>query len=287
MSNVDRDNYIRDLWQDSSFPGSFTGIATFQKNLESEKKIKISQRHLKNILSFLPSYLQNITYNKKFLRREYFVHGWNKLWQMDLAEMKPTNGYRYIFVLVEVYTLFTVTKCLINKRSNTIEKVLKSVIDKYGKPESIETDAGGEFLGLKSYLKEMGINFNIKKPPIKCAYAESMIYHLKRKIYIEMRLKHTTHWEELVEAITMSMNKAKHQSIGNLSPIDLTSKEKAVQIDIATNYKNIPQYHEIFFKEKKELDKSSLKVGDFVYVAVPMQTKGFEVKVILPNLVKN
>ena len=56
--------------------------------------------------------------------------------------MKASNGFRYIFLLVDVYTLFMVATALDNKRSETIEKEISKVFAKYGKPENFETDEG-------------------------------------------------------------------------------------------------------------------------------------------------
>ena len=140
---------------------------------------------------------------------------------------------------------------------------------------------GREFLGLKAFFQQKGIHFRLKKPPIKAAYVECMIFHLKRKLYTLMRHLDNTHWETLLPQIVSSMNKAKHASLGGLSPVNLTSNEKAAQIDVALGFKNLPRYHDFFFNDRKEIEKSGpLVVGDFVHICLPdPRVRGFHVQV--------
>ena len=93
MASIEEDNYIRKLWQSADFPGSFCGIVNFQRNLKEYKNIEVTQKRLKDILSYLPSYLQNATKRKRFERRKYFVHGFRQLFQADLSEMKTSDNY--------------------------------------------------------------------------------------------------------------------------------------------------------------------------------------------------
>lgn len=56
--------------------------------------------------------------------------------------MKVSNSYRYILIVIDVYTLFFVCASLANKRSSTVKNALLPIFEKYGKPERMETDAG-------------------------------------------------------------------------------------------------------------------------------------------------
>ena len=96
-----------------------------------------------------------------------------------------------------------------------------------------------------------------------------------------MRHLDNTHWETLLPQIVSSMNKAKHASLGGLSPVNLTSDEKAAQIDVALGFKNLPRYHDFFFNDRKEIEISGpLVVGDFVHICLPdPRVRGFHVQV--------
>ena len=115
MESVD-EKHIRQLYQDKKEPGSFSGILTFQKNLEMNHNIKVSLKKLKNILANTPTYLQNALRFRKFPRRHYSIHGWGSLWQADLAEMKQSNGFKYILVIVDCFSLFLMTRPIKNKK---------------------------------------------------------------------------------------------------------------------------------------------------------------------------
>ena len=92
MSSEDEDNQIRRLWLDPDFPGSFSGIVTFQKNLEA-KNIMVSQKRLKNILSYIPEYVQSSQQKKKFSRRKYWNHGC----EIDTFTYIFNNWQQYFF----------------------------------------------------------------------------------------------------------------------------------------------------------------------------------------------
>lgn len=118
---------------------------------------------------------------------------------------------------------------------------------------------------MATFLKDEGIQFRLKRPPLKAVYAECMFYHLKRKLFMAMRELNDPHWEKILPSIVKSMNSTPHLSLGNLRPIDLTSREKAAEIDVATNYKHLVKYQDIFFHDKDIQDKLKIKVGDYVY----------------------
>ena len=243
---------------------------------------------------------KNATFQEKIQNNCEDNYRWKQTFQIDMAEMRKSNNYRYIFVLVDIYTLFLVATPLQNKSSSNVKAELEKVFGEFGRPSNIESDQGKqikslwcfiktfilgrEFLGIARFLKEQGVNFRLKKPPIKAAYVECMIYHLKRKLYTLMRHLDNTHWEELLPQIVNSMNRAKHPSLGGLSPINLTSDEKAAQIDVALNFKNLPRFHDFFFKDKEEMAKSGpLQVGNYVQVCLPdPRVRGFHAQVRKP-----
>ena len=133
------ENEIRNLWLDPSFSWSFTGLLTFKNELFHQKNITITQKDLQKILNTIPHYLQNTIRKKSFLRRPYFIHGWLQLVQADLGSMYESNGFKWIFVAVDVYTSYLWAWPLKNKTSSTIQEKF-DLIFKRGYPQKIETD---------------------------------------------------------------------------------------------------------------------------------------------------
>ena len=116
MLSTEEANQIRKLWTDPTFPGiefelmlksqrfcmlckflgSFSGLITFQKNLQS-RNIHVSLRELKDVLSHLPDYLQAAQAKKRFTRRKYWNHGYVFALKSELVNMQRlfTDGSKH------------------------------------------------------------------------------------------------------------------------------------------------------------------------------------------------
>jgi hypothetical protein len=81
---------------------------------------------------------------KKFPRRPYYVHGWGALWQCDLAEMTASDSFKYIFIMIDIYTLFFWAVALVDKKSSTVKGEFSKIFKEYGPPKKLETDKGEE-----------------------------------------------------------------------------------------------------------------------------------------------
>ena len=143
------------LWKDPTFPGSFSGVTTFRHELLT-KDIDISEKKLRRILSKIPSYLQNTIRRKSFDRRPVYTHGFLSLIQADIAQMFKSNGFMYLLVITDIYTQFIWCWGLKDKRSETVQKCFEELINKYGKPDKIETDQDKSLTCHYSFLH----NFN-------------------------------------------------------------------------------------------------------------------------------
>ncbi len=290
MEEGNFESKIRRLYEDEDNPASFSGLLTFQKNLELTYNIKVSLKNLKKILSNNPTYLQFAKRVRKFPRRHYSIIGFASLWQSDLTEMNISDGFRYILIIIDAYTLFLVAKPLKNKTAETITSEFKLVFEEYGAPVCLETDAGGEFQNRKfqDFLEENHCRYHLKRPPLKMSFlnifnlffifvflkyavfAECAIFHFKRKLFLMMHTANTKKWEHLVEKVTYNHNYSHHESLGNLRPIDLNSREKAVALyGKRKGLEEEPSFRD--FEKNKQLyeKKGTIKEGDYVYLAVP------------------
>ena len=84
-----------------------------------------------------------------------------------------------------------------------------------------------------------------------------------------MRVEHTSKWPNLVEQVTFNSNHSYHRKLGNLRPIDLNSRTKAVALDQEIGIPTETPFRE--FAKNKALYKKTgdLKVNDWVYLMVP------------------
>ena len=273
------DDEIRALWKDPTFSGSFSGLLTFQNQLLLEKNIKVSTRKLRQILMSVKDYLTHQTRRKHFDRRSYSVHGWLHLLQADLAQPRPViNGFKYLFVAIDLYTLFIWAWPIKDKKPQTIQDQFRKIFEQTKlKPDEIQTDEGGEFVGCRQFFKNEDIFWHIKRGIVKAGYAEMAINWIKKKTYTFL---HTTdqdpakyNWPDAVPFAVDALNSTYHRSLGNLRPKDLNSREKAVLIDRKIGFPKEPNFDDVEKNIEYYLKHSDLFVNDYVYV-VAIKNKG-------------
>ena len=277
LNMADDEAKIRELWSDPQFAGSFSGLLTFQKHLKIDKNINISTRKLRHILMSIPNYLQHVTHRINFPKRDYSVHGFLQVMQADLSVMKPINDFKYLLVCIDLYTLFIWAMPITNKRPETIRKELSSIFEKYGKPSELQTDSGGEFLGNKSFFKNEKIYWHSKRGLNKANYAELAILWLKKKIFAYLHStdqdSNSYDWPKAVPAAVLSLNSTYHRSLGNLRPIDLDSREKAVLIDRKIGFPKESNFDDHKKNEENFRKKATLVENDYCYI-VATKNKG-------------
>lgn len=164
---------IRDLWLDPKFPGHGLGLISFRHELESRFHVKLSDKYVKSVLIEIPEYLQNIIRKKKINRRNYnSVHGFMDLMQVDFAEFPKFHSYNFVFCAIDCYTQFLWTTVTENKTSETVKAILGKIFSKFGKPQTLEFDEGGEFRRLvnSGFFEENKIVARFKKPPNKACF---------------------------------------------------------------------------------------------------------------------
>ena len=142
----DQTERVKKLWLTPSFEGSFSGYLfvnlkkhyltliflgaiVFQAALEANG-INISEKKVRDILKTIPEYLKNVQKKTNFPRRRYTVHGYGQLLQVDIAVMKPTNGFKYFILAVDFYTQYIWIAALVDRRAETIKPFLKHILDK-------------------------------------------------------------------------------------------------------------------------------------------------------------
>ncbi|MCQ7056763.1 transposase family protein, partial [Clostridioides difficile] len=67
---------------------------------------------------------------------------------MDLGDMGVTSsfGSNFIFVLTDIFTRFTVIRCIPDKNATTIARELLHVFSLFGWPKILTSDRGSEWL---------------------------------------------------------------------------------------------------------------------------------------------
>lgn len=133
----------------------------------NEKRVRRLLRKM-GIMAIFPK--RNLS---KMLHREY-VHPYllrglsitrsNQVWEIDITYIPMRKGFMYLTAIIDVYSRFVVGWTL----SNTLEaevqqKLLKTAIIQYGKPEIVNSDQGSQFTCYDwvKLLKDSGIKISM------------------------------------------------------------------------------------------------------------------------------
>ena len=217
-----------------------------------------------------------------YKRRKTIVSGINDQWQMDLLDMSRVDKhvnfpaqnkrYKYILVVIDVFTRYMWTRPLKSKSPTEVAKSLESIFREY-KPNRIQSDEGREFGGaVKTLLNKYGIKlFHSKERDIKAALVERANGTLRRRFNILWATNQNNKWLPLLDDVTNAYNNTLHSSIGVTPLYALTSPGRE---DALWDRQFRPTSSSDLAKYKKELSK--VKIGDYVVIqrARPFFEKG-------------
>ena len=165
------------------------------------------------------------------------------------------KGLKYGLVCVDIFTKYADVEPMRRKTAKeTIEAVLR-IFKRMGKPETVYTDGGSEFLG--EFLQKM---IELKVKPIMsmthASFAEVFIKTFKNKLYPYMNRVGTKTYYNIVDKIVKNYNNTEH-SVIKMTPTEATDPQNEDEVR-----KNI---HDAYLKKKYRLvRREALKVGDYV-----------------------
>ena len=178
---------------------SFTGHHSFSKLAKNSKNWLQSQ----DVYTLV---------RRRFPRRKTIVSGAKFRFQknlIDLSTLKKYNkNYKYILVVVDVFTKMAYAARLKSKTGDTMIKAFQSVLEKTGHFAKFQTDRGSEFLNrsFKTWLKKQNIElFHSHNYDTKAAIVERFIRTLKNKLW-----RYFTYYVDVLPELLHSYN---HTSI--------------------------------------------------------------------------
>ena len=164
---------------------------------------------------------------KRFQRRHVVTKGLNDLLQMDLVEMIPysmqNKGYKYILIVIDVYSKYVWAKPLKNKTGMEVAKNFELILKQLpSDPKLVQSDQGTEFYNkiFQKLLKQHNIKHYSVYSTMKACIAERFIRTLKNKIYRLFTEKGTHKWIDLLPTIIKQYNNTIHSKT-KMKPVDV------------------------------------------------------------------
>lgn len=199
---------------------------------------------------------------KHFKRRRVIVKGLNDLVQADLVEMikyaKINKGYKYILVVINVFSKFVWCEPVKNKSGNEVVRAMDKILSQMNaRPKNLQTDMGKEFYNkkFKELTDKWKINHYSSYTHLKASVVERVNRTLKNKMWRQFSLQGNYKWLDVLSDIVADYNNTNHRTI-KMKPINV--KKKDVKRLLQTVYSHL-----------KTVDprKQKFKVNDYVRIS--------------------
>lgn len=237
MSNYT--DYLRELYYTPGKPGAFAGPEKLYQAVKSEGKYKIGRQKIKQFLNNEDAYSLYKPIRKTFPRSNVVVDTIDSMWDGDLADVSHiashNDGYKFLLVLIDIFSRFLFIVPLKNKQNQTIIEGLKSVFQKGRKPHTLRTDKGSEFKNrwVKAFLKKEAISVIYTQNKTKANYAERVIRTMKNLMYRYFMKTRTYRYVTVLQDLVNSYNKRPPRSLGSNAPANV-NKDNADEIRLDT-----------------------------------------------------
>lgn len=165
---------------------------------------------------------------KSFPRRHYVMRGVNDTFQADLVEMIPwsnqNNGYRYILMVIDVFSKLAWAKELKNKTGEEVSKAMSSIFEKNSNntPRNLHTDQGKEFYNqsFQRLMKKYEINHYSTYSKLKASIVERFNRTILHQLWRQFNLQGSHKWLNHLQPIIKRYNSTVHHTI-KMRPIDV------------------------------------------------------------------
>ena len=137
------DDFIKQLYTDPDFEGSFSGIQRMRHFIEQKYQECISLNRLARIMNSLPEYMYQLKPIRKYNLRSYQVDGFGQLLECDLGFMPNYLNFRYFLLMIDCFSEKIFAIALRKKNATVVGRALQIIIDQINSPIScIQSDQG-------------------------------------------------------------------------------------------------------------------------------------------------
>ena len=262
---------LKNLYEDPSFPGSFSGKNRFYQELRKGGHL-VSPKTVTEKLRAIDSYTLHKPEKKPALYRRIWTKGIKYLYQCDLVDLsslhKHNDGYKWIITIIDTFSKKAWAFKMKNKSANSVVTVMKPFLQK-NTPQKMQFDQGTEFYNKKflSLLEKLKIKHYSVFSDKKGAIVERFNRTLKTRMFKYFTSKGSHRWVDVLQDLVNGYNNSKHRSIQH-TPNNVTMANEALVRKIL-----FPKV-----KKKKKFTKKHFKIGNSVRITRQKRTfqKGYE-----------
>ena len=205
---------------------------------------------------------------QRFARRRVYASGVDAIWTADLADMtkkytETNDGYRYILVVIDVFSRYAWARALRQKTGPETAAALRSIIRTGVKCQKFWSDRGKEFENaqVRKLFRENDITAYSTHNEPKAMLAERFIRTLRKKIETSFILTDSTVWYTALDECIEEYNNEGHRHLHGLTPQEARSPNNADAV-----------YRYQFDKKFTEKDRLPyFSVGDKVRISLHKQ----------------
>ena len=267
---VDKEQLLHRLYETVSSPHSFSGIQSLLRSARKEDS-SISRRDVINFLQKIDSYTMHKVTRKKFMRRKILSPKPGVIASCDLADMsslsKYNNGYKYILILIDVFSRFAQAVPIKRKDGISVRSALELILETnyFNNLRRLNSDEGKEFYNkhVNQLLENKGIIlYSVSSREIKASLAERLIRTVKGKLYRYMSHHNTREYINVLNDVIDSYNHSSHTGLGN--------RQTPFQVHHITDPDKIKEQFHRMYKYPTRIAQSnsnSLTVGQYVRIS--------------------
>lgn len=230
------DNYLTSLFLEPGEQGSFSGVDKLLDVVKAQGRYTITRKQIYGWLAKQSTYSQNRTIKPVKERNRVVVKGIDDQYDADLivfadktAWTQPNDGYRYVLVVIDIFTRYVWARALKNKEARTVRDAFDDIFDSSGRlPRRIRSDRGSEFTNaeLRRYMNRRGITHFFTNNELQANYVERVIKTLKSKLMRYLTDRNTNRWVDVIQEIVDSYNNTFHYGIRATPAFIDASQEK-------------------------------------------------------------
>lgn len=265
------ENFLKKIYYDPENGASYSGVKQLRDAALNEGFNNVSYGTIKNWLSGQEVYSLYKPSRRKFRRADAPLLEPGYQFEMDLADMsrftKDNEGYRYILLVIDIFSKFVSVAPVKNKDAGTVLNALSNVFENSKLlPQILRSDPGGEFRNkrMKTFLDQKNILHLITGNETKSNFAERAIRTIKMRIMKDMYQRNSRRWFDRLTPIVKGYNNRIHSATGK-APADIDSENES---EVLVNLYNEKRRREkTSTKTVKKKRRYSFKVGDIVRVS--------------------